>query len=391
MALKLLPLAYPLRSLRVRWTSSLYSAIGIALSVAVFSAILSLRVGFQEAFSETGRDDVAIYLRPGATSEGESGIRKEQVELLRKSRPEIASDAEGVPLAAGESYLALNLERLDGGTTNVPIRGIEPASLKIHGKDLTIVEGRPIWFGADEVMVGRPLGSRIKNCRLGDTLQINYGLFRVVGIFDHGGAYTSEIWADADRLAGAIKREVRQRVMAQMKPGVSIEAVATELESDKQTPMKVLGERAYFASQTGALGGTLLVLGLLIGGIMGIAAMLGATNTMLASVGSRTREVGILLSLGFGRLAIFLSFLLESALIGLSGAVVGLLLVVPLNGIETGTTNFQTFTEASFAFRITPGLLLDATIFAVVLGLIGGAAPAWKAARLLPTQALRRQ
>jgi putative ABC transport system permease protein len=391
MALKLLPLAYPLRSLRVRWSSSLYSAIGIALSVAVFSAILALRTGFEDAFSETGRDDVAIYLRPGATSEGESGIRKEQVELLKKSRPEIQADADGVPLAAGESFLALNLARLDGGTTNVPIRGIEPATLKIHGPDLDILEGRAISFGADEVMVGRPLVNRIRNCRVGDTLQINYGRFEVVGVFDHGGAYTSEIWADVDRLAGAIKRDVRQRVMAQMKPSVSVEAVAEELERDKQAPMKVLGERAYFASQTGVLGGTLLVLGLLIGGIMGIAAMLGATNTMLASVGSRTREVGILLSLGFGRFAIFFSFLLESALIGLAGAAIGLLLVLPLNGIETGTTNFQTFTEATFAFRISPRLLLDATLFAVLLGLIGGAAPAWKAARLLPTQALRRQ
>jgi putative ABC transport system permease protein len=287
--------------------------------------------------------------------------------------------------------LALNLPRLDGGTTNVPIRGIEAQSLKIHGSDLKIVEGRAISFGADEVMVGRPLVYRIRNCRIGNRLLINFTEFEVVGVFDHGGAYTSEIWADVDRLAGALKRDARQRVIAQLNPTASNSKLAKELESDKQTPMNVFTERAYFASQTGVLGNTLLVLASLIGGIMGIAAMLGATNTMLAAVGARTREVGILLSLGFGRLAIFLSFLLESALIGIAGALIGLALVLPLNGIETGTTNFQTFTEATFAFRITPMLLLEATLFALVLALVGGAAPAWKAARLLPTHALRRQ
>lgn len=387
---KLLPLRYPMRSLMVRWQASLLSALGIAMSIAVLCGVFALRGGFEALHAETGRDDVIVYLRKGATSEGESGIPLDRVNKY-KAMPEVALDENGQPLAAGETYLALFLAKADDlGLVNVPIRGVEAASLKIHGDDFRIIEGRSLNFGSDEIIVGRPLVSRIHNCRVGDTLLVNVTPFKVVGIFDHEGAYKSEIWGDIDRIAAALDRPMRQRVVARMRPGVDIPAHMAEMEEDKRLPSKVMTEREYFLAQTGFLGDVLVVLGVLLGGILGIAAILGAVNTMLAAIGSRTREVGVLRSLGYGRRAILVSFLIEAMLIGLAGGVIGSLLVLPLDGLQTGTMNWKTFTETAFAFRVDGPLLAVAIGTSVLLGLLAGIVPAWRASQLKPVEAMRR-
>jgi ABC-type lipoprotein release transport system permease subunit len=391
---RLVPFRYPFRSLAVRWSPSVFSALGIGLTVAVLGGVLSLREGFQSLVGETGREDVLVYLRPGAQSEGESIVRYPTDSAVLVTRPEIARDATGAPIAACESYLGINLEKTDGsGTTIVPVRGVEPMSFTIQGERLKFVEGRPPSFGADEVVVGVPLSKRIRNCRVGDTLVFNVTPFKVVGLFTHEGAYASEIWGDVVRITGATQRPFRQRLVALLAPGIDarrVERIAAEIENDPQTPMKLQTERAYFAAQTSNLGGVLMVLATILTTLMGTAAVLGAVNTMLAAVGARTREVGILVSLGYRGFSVFLSFLLEAGIIGLAGGLLGCLIVLPLNGLETGTTNWNTFTEVAFAFRVTPTLLLRAVLVAVTLGLLGGAVPAWRASRLVPTAALRR-
>jgi putative ABC transport system permease protein len=385
------PLRYPLRSLVVRWTSSVSAALGIGLTVAVLSGVLSLRNGFASLYSVTGRSDVGIYLRQSSQSETESLIRYPEDVRTLVTRPEIALDETGAPLAAAELSLGIFMPKADGsGTALVSIRGIEPATLKIHGDRLKAVSGRMLQLGTDEVVVGRALTKRIANTGVGETLRINMTPFKVVGVFDMPGAYGSEIWGDVIRLGEAVKRTFRQRVLAVWKPGTDVEKVSREIEHDKQTPMKVQSERGYYEAQTSILGGVLAVLAVFLTSVMGAAAALGALNTMLASVGARTREVGVLVALGYGGFAVFLSFLVEAAIVGLAGAGVGCLLVLPLDGIETGTTNFTTFTEIAFAFRVTPSLLLLSTGVALVLGLAGGAIPAWRASRLPPTAALRR-
>ncbi len=388
---RLIPWSYPLRSVLVRWPAAAMSALGIAMTIAVLCGVFALQAGFEGLMGETGSDQVVVYLRPGATSEGESGITLEKVRQFVNERPEIARDAAGVPLAAGETYLALFLHKADGGgLVNVPVRGVEPASLAVQGADLRIVEGRGIAFGRDEVIVGAPLSRRIAHCRVGDTLLVNVTPFTVVGLFEHPGAYRSEIWGDVERMAAALDRPVRQRVVARLKPGVDVAALTREMADHKQLASKVMTERAYFTSQTRVLGGVLGVLGSLLGGILGVAAVLGAANTMLAAVGARTREVGILRAIGYRRHAILLAFLVEAGLIGLVGGVVGGLIVWPLDGLETGTMNWNTFTESAFAFRVDADLLLTAVAIAVGLGLVGGLVPAWRAARLQPVEAMRR-
>jgi putative ABC transport system permease protein len=194
-----------------------------------------------------------------------------------------------------------------------------------------------------------------------------------------------------DRIAQALDRPVRQRVVARLDraAGWTAERVAAELEDDKQLKSKVLSERRYFSSQT-RLGDVLEILGVFLTVVLGIAAVLGAANTMLAAIGARTREIGVLKSLGFGGFAILSAFLVESLLIGVAGGLLGALLVLPLDGLQSGTMNFNTFTEVTFAFRIDPPLLLVAVAVAASLGLLGGLVPSWRASRLTPVDALRR-
>jgi putative ABC transport system permease protein len=389
--MRFIPWSYPLRSLTVRWSSAAFSALGIAMTVAVLCGVFALRGGFASLVASTGSDDVIVYLRPGATSEGESGVPHDRVQLIKKERPEIARDAQGQPIAAGESYIALYLDRADGaGQVNVPMRGIEETSFAVHGERFRLVEGRKIAFGANELLVGLPVSRRIKDCALGQTLLVNTTEFKVVGLFEYEGAYRSEIWGDVANLRDALKRDFYQRVVARVKPGTDVDQVAKELENDKQVGSKVMTERAYFKSQTQVLGGVLFFLGAFLSAVLGTAAVLGATNTMLASIGARTREVGILRAVGFRSSAVLVAFLIEAALIGLAGGLLGCLIVLPLDGLETGTMNWNTFTDTSFAFQVDAGLLLTAVTIAVLLGVLGGLIPAWRAAHLTPVEALRR-
>jgi ABC-type antimicrobial peptide transport system permease subunit len=341
-------------------------------------------------FAEHGRDDLVVFLRPGATSEGESNFPRDRAEILVKETPEIAIAADGQPLGSGELYLAVRRFKLDGGETNVPIRGVQQKTFDIHGDSISIVEGRRFEPGTDEIIVGRNLGTRIRDCRVDDVLMINTTPFRVVGVFAGKGGQNSELWGDVDRLMEALERRSFSRVIAQVKPRADVVAMAQRLEDDKRVPAKLMVETEYLASQTTMLSGLFIGLGGFLALVMGIAAIFTGTNAMFSQIAARMNEIGILLSMGFRPFAIFFAFLCEAALLGLLGGVVGCLMVLPLNGVQTGTMNMQTFSEVVFAFRMTPTVVVSAVIFAIVLGLIGGAVPAWRAARMSPTTALRR-
>lgn len=387
----LVPFSYNWRSLLVRRSSTALTVVSIAATVAVFAGVLSLQQGFETLFTSIGRDDVAVFVRPGSTNEGDSLFERDRAEILVKGCPEIELDpASGQPLAASESYLAVRRRKLDGGEVNVPIRGVEPMSFTINADVLRVSEGRRFDQGADEVIVGRALTTRVQNCLVGDVIVLNTTPFTVVGIFDTEGPFTSEIWGDIDRMAEALERPLCNRVLARLRAGTDIDELRERLEDDRQVPAKVFTERVFLAAQTEMLSRVLLALGGFLALVMGTAAVFTGTNAMLAALSARTHEIGILLSIGFRPLAVFTSFLLEALLLGLLGGALGCLASLPLNGMRTGTTNFATFTEVAFAFRITPTVLLSSVGFAVLLGLLGGAWPAWRAARLTPTRALRR-
>ena len=385
----LVPLRYNLRSLWVRASSTLLTVCAIGATVAVLAGMLSLQQGFAVLFQERGRDDLAVFLRKGAKSEGESGLTREQCNVLQKEVPEIELDGAGKPLASAEVFLAVRLRKFDGGETNVAIRGVEPTTFAIHGDDVRIVAGRMPQPGTDELLVGEGLVERIRNCKPDDTLRINTGTFRIVGTFTGKGGYRSEIWGDLERLSEALQRPVRSRVLARIKPGTDLAAVQKRYETDLRTQPSVQTERAYLATQTDDLSRKFSILGTFLGLIMGLGAIFTGTNSMLAAIGARTHEIGILKAVGYRPFPIFVSFLGEAVLLGLLGGLLGCLLVLPFQGAETGTMN-ETFSEVTFAFRTTPFVMLVAITFAMLLGLVGGLFPAWRAAQMTPTQALRR-
>lgn len=409
----LVPISYNLRSLFVRKSATFLTVLGIAATVAIVAGVIALREGFVTMFAEQGREDVAVFLRPGATNEGDSQFSRDRGLKLIKRLPEIFVDPEQGPLASMECYLGILLPRMEGDVTNVPLRGVQPATFAIRRQEISIVEGQNFTPGADELIVGKKLVERIQHCRVGEVLQINTTPFRVVGVFDHDGPFSGEIWGDLDRIMPTVGRYGPNRIIAQLapdvdvgapEPGVRVEgpggwmvepepepgSLAARLKVEKEVPAKVLTERQYLRGQTAFLGNSLLGLSKMLAFIMGVAAVFTATNTMLAALAARTHEIGILLATGFRPVPIFLSFLFESLMLGLLGGLIGYLLVLPINGVQTSTMNFNTFTEVTFAFRVTFNVFLQAVAFALLLGLLGGALPAWRAARKRPTDALRQ-
>ena len=280
----LVPFRYNFRSLWVRRSSTLLTICAIGATVAVLAGMLSLQQGFATMFAENGRDDLAIFLRKGATSEGESGLPREQTDLIQKETPEILQDAQGKPLASAEMYLAVRREKVDGGETNVAMRGVEAATFAVHGEALQILEGRRFTPGTDELIVGEKLVARIANCRVGDTLRINVTPFKIVGTFRGKGGYESEIWGDLDRLSEALQRPVRSRVIAKIQPGTDLAAIEARYTDDKRVQPKVQTERDYLQSQTKALSITFTAIGLFLSVLMGIAAVFTGTNAMLSAI-----------------------------------------------------------------------------------------------------------
>lgn len=383
------PLTYNLRSLWVRRSQTLLTVLGIAATVAIVAGVLALQQGFSKSFQAGGREDLAIFLRPGATGETDSIFRRDLGQRLIGTLSEIEVGANG-PLASMECYLAVLHSKADGGKTNVPLRGVQPKTFELRGDEIRIVQGQHFALGKDEVIVGSKLVGRLQGCTIGETIVLNTTPFRVVGVFEHEGAFSSEIWGDLERFMPVLGRYGPNRVVAKLKPGTDLEALNERLGDNKEVPAKAITEREYLASQTQALSGVLLAIGKILAFIMGIGAIFTAINTMLASVSARTSEIGILLAMGYRPLPIFFSFMFEALVLGLLGGIVGCIAALPFNGIETGTMNFQTFTEFAFAFRVTPFVLFWAVVFATTLGLIGGAWPAYRACSLSPTEALRR-
>lgn len=404
----LVPLSYNLRSLFVRKTATLLTVLGIGATVAIVSGVIALQQGFQSMYAGGGRSDVAVFLRPGANNEGDSQFSRDRGLKLIKSVPEIEVGPAG-PLASMEAYLALLLPPARGGVTNVPLRGVQPMTFEIRRDEIRIVEGRNFTPGSDELIVGKRLVGEIPSCAIDGVLELNRTPFRIVGVFEHSGQFGGEIWGDMDRVTAAMGRYGPNRVIAKLQAGVELGApdpteamfadeppeptpgsLAERLKNHPEAPARVYTEKAFLASQTVMLTFILGGLSALLGVIMGLAAVFTATNTMLSAVAARTSEIGILLSLGYRPFPVFLSFMFEALVLGLLGGIAGCAMALPFNGIKAGTMNFQTFTEMAFAFRVTPVVLVIAVAFSLVLGLIGGAWPAFRACRMKPTEALRR-
>ena len=385
-----IPFVYNLRSVTNRPVSTATTAVGIGLTVAIYIGALALAAGFRASLITTGSPDNALVLRKGADSEISSGISLDAVNIL-KANPAVAVGPDGRPRASAEMVIVVNKERLgQQGSSNVMLRGVDSAAPDLRG-GVTIVAGRMFTPGTDEVVVAKRIAGRFANCNVGDKLRFEQRDFTVVGHFSAAGsAFESEIWGDANVLMPALHRTgYYQTFVFRMKNQSEFDRVRKELESDPRLQIQMKREREFYAAQSEMF--TLLITGIgaFITVIMAVGAVFGAANTMYASIGARTREIAALLVFGFGPGSVMLSFMVESVIIAVIGGLVGCVIALPMNGITSSTTNFQSFSEMAFQFRITPGILVQGVVFAAILGLVGGFFPALKASRQSLSQALR--
>lgn len=383
-----IPLIYNLRSVMQRPVSTAMTAVSIGLVVAVFVAMLALATGFRVALAKTGSPDNVIVLRQGANDELSSGITRETARIIA-SFPHVASGDDGRPLVSPEIYVLLNPDRKTGGIGNVVARGVDDRAFGVR-KGVRIVAGRTFTSGASEVIIGRRIAERFVNMDVGDSLEFGGRKWAVVGHFaSDGSGFESEVWGENEQFMPVFRGQVYQSVIFRLAPGATLDEVKRAMETDPRIQVSVRDEQDFYTSQSGILSTTLKIMAVFISAIMSIGAIFGAVNTMYAAVSSRSPEIAVLLTLGFKPRSVLASFLTEAAVIALIGGVLGCVFALPINGLATSTTNWQSFSEVAFAFRVTPALLLYGLMFSVVMGLVGGLFPAWRAAKLPVIEALR--
>ncbi|MBL0211772.1 MAG: ABC transporter permease [Holophagaceae bacterium] len=381
-----IPLSYNLRSLWQRKVATISTAGAIALVVGIFVVVLSLAQGLSKAFVSSGRADQAIVMRSNAQFELNSSIDRGQARIL-EVHPLVARDAAG-PLVSAEVVVIKIFQKSDGADTNVTVRGLEPTGIRLRSQ-VKLVEGR--WFrpGLSEVVVPRKMQGRFTGMELGRILKMGGRDWEVVGVFDGGGSsFDSEIWSDVVDVQQAYKRESFSSVLARLDTPERFKAFKESVEEDKRLKLDTISEKAYFTELTKS-GDPIRILGNLITLILTAGAIFAAMNTMYASVSGRAKEIGTLRAIGFRRREILASFQWESILLCGLGGVVGAFLALFANGIQTGTTSFQTFSDVTFAFTITPVLMLEGVAFSLVMGLLGGFFPAWKASRIPVAEAMK--
>jgi putative ABC transport system permease protein len=379
-----------LRTVPQRLGSSFVAIVGIAGVVVVLVAVLSIAEGFNAAMQSAGSPNRALVMRSGADTEMTSGLGGPETDVIKQA-PGILREGQNLA-ASAELFVIIDLPKISTGTpANVPLRGIEPAALRVRD-EASIVAGRMLQFGTNEVVVGRSASGQFSGLTLGSSVKSGEVTWTVVGIFEADGSVAeTEIWCDARTLQGAYRRgNSFQSVLARLDTPESFTAFKDWLTANPQVNVTVRRETEYYAAQSATLTNLIRTIGFAIAALMAIGAVFGAILTMYTAVATRAREIATLRALGFNSGAVLVSVLAESlTLAALGGVAGGLLAYVGFNGYQTSTMNFQTFSQVAFAFRVTPALLVMGLIWSLMMGLIGGLLPALRAARLPISKALR--
>jgi putative ABC transport system permease protein len=381
------PLKYNVRNLRVRWVTSLLTVLGISAVTVVFLFLAAMSQGLETLLVGTGEPLNLVAMRAGATAESQSIITKKQHEDVAALQG-IAKDAAGEPMVSPELVVVATFPRTSSEKASVQLRGVGPRGQAMR-KAMKIDEGR--WFkpSLGELVVGAGTAARFPWIKPGTTMNFKGREWKVVGLFScNGQAYESEVWGDIDDLKAQFKRDISALLIGCATPADATR-IAKLLKDDKQIRLDALPQVEYFRKQNQA-GEMMKAVSGIMGFTLSIGAIFGAANTMYAAVASRTREIATMRVLGFSRLAIWFSFIVESAFIGLIGGVLGALLARALfNNMATGTVNWQSFSDMAFKFRVTPGLMGLAVAMSVIMGMVGGFFPAFRASRMTIARALR--
>jgi len=385
-----IPFIYTWRSLWTRRLTTILTLGGISLVVFVYAAVLMLAHGLEVTLVDTGSDENVIALRRSANSELVSQIDRDGANII-KTQPEVAKSRSGKPLVSTETYVIINLPKKETNDMgNISVRGISPEAMELRPQ-VQLTAGRMLQFGSPEIIVGKNIAERFQGCEIGKEVKFGDGQWMIVGIFDAGGtAFESEIWGDVEQMMPMFGRPVFSSVTFRLDSKEELEAVKNRIEQDPRTQYAELKrERTYYREQSQLMSDFIKILGLIVTVIFSVGAMIGAMITMYAAVANRTVEIGTLRALGFHRSSVLSAFLVESIMLAIIGGCAGIGMAFFMSFVRISTTNFGTFSELGFGFVMSASIAMNALIFALVMGVVGGFLPAVRAARLDILSALR--
>ena len=362
---------------------------GISLVVFVFAGSAMLSNGLKEKLVATGHPENVSVIRKASQTEVMSIISYDQAQIVKADQA-VARDPGGNPLVANEVYVLIGLpKRGDTTDANIVLRGINDMSFRLR-PNVKMIEGRMWQDPGSEIIAGRSASERYQGCAVGEKVRFGARDWTVVGTFDAGGTgYDSEIWCEITQASDAFHRPVYSSLTLRLADTTQFEAFKARIENDPRLPLDVKHERDYYAAQSGTISTFLNIAGTVISVIFSLGAIVGAMITMYAAVANRTKEIGTLRALGFGRMSILTVFLFESLVISLSGGIVGIAAAYFLNFVQISTTNWDTFSEIAFNFRLSAQIASSALIFSLVMGFVGGFLPAVRASRLKIIDSLR--
>ncbi len=373
-----------------RIAASLVAVIGVAAVVLVFAAVLSMANGFERTMISAGSDDTAIIMRSGSTAELNSGLSNEQV-LIVANAPGVLKDGDR-PITSAELYVVVDIRKISTNTdANVPFRGVQSTAMEVR-QNVQIVDGRMFEPGRNEIVVGRAAQLEFAGLELGSSIKFGQSIWTIVGVFTDGGSVSeSELWTDVRVLQGAYRRgNSFQSVRAKLESKNSLQVLKDALDTDPRIDVDVMSEQEYYSTQAQPLSEFIRLIGYPLTVLMAIGAVFGALNSMYSSVSVRGKEIATLRALGFGPFAVLVSTIIESTILALAGgALGGAVAYLVFNGFRVSTLNGASFSQVVFDFAVTPDLLLQGLVAALIIGLIGGFFPAVRAARLPVAQALR--
>jgi putative ABC transport system permease protein len=386
-----IPLKYTVRNLLTRRLTTALTITGIALVVFVFTAVLMMAEGVRRTLVATGSEQNVIVLRKSATAEITSIISREDLNII-KALPHIAQSQDGKPLISGEGVVVINLRyKKGGGFGNITVRGVTPEGIQLRPQ-VKLTDGRMFRWGAREVIVGQSIAQRFEGAAIGQQIKFGGDEWTIVGILDSDGSgFDSEIWGDIDQLSQAFNRlSAVSIVLLRLDTPDAFEAFTQVFTKDVRLQyFEAKRERQFYDEQSEDLAFFIRILGTVVTVIFSAGAIIGAMITMYAAVSNRTVEIGTLRALGFRRRSILLTFFLESLLIALIGGIAGILIASVLQFFSVSMINFSSFSELAFKFSISSSIIGYAFTFAIIMGVVGGFLPAFRASRLKIVNALR--
>ena len=375
--------AMNLAALPSRAGASLVTIVGVATVIAVMLSLLGIGAGVMSTTFSNDRPDQAVVLSSGA-SELMGSFSQSDVAQIAQA-PGIARAPDGKPIVQPRASVIVELESRAGGTNNVSFSGVGPMAPLLDPPGWRIVEGRRYAPGLHELIVGRRAQDNYRRLAVGDTVTLRGTPWKVVGAFaDRGGVDENGILTDADTLLAAFNRTAYQSVVVKLDSPAAFRQFKDAITSNPQLQVQVKHVGDYYRDQIKPLIALLSFVGYFVGGVMAVGVVFGALNTMYSAVDARKREIATLRALGFGATAVVVSVILESLALAIPGALAGAAVAWLL-------FNKQDIHMAgvSFPLAVTPDLVALGLIWALAIGLIGGFAPAIRAARLPVAEALR--